>query len=492
MAFVGHFFYDSPPALGQGGRPLNTLKTVFLAALLSAAAYGVYFAVNGPPRIRAGGGTDWEPGPPVVVSTEGEPAPPDVTAGPAGTSSDVATTAPAGGEPPPFSAAQAAEGSAVLGLPPADGGQPFAEESAAPADQRYPSTEAYSPDHTPTGAEQPQDGLAHDPHSATDRYPSTDRYADRYSAAATGANAERYPPNDNTGANDALAPGDTTPPDDVHADFATTMRSAEEMLHAGRLAEAHLELSALYGTPGLTLDEEGRLTDLLDRLAGTVIYSRQHLLEPAYQVQPGDTLERIADSYEVPWQLLANINGIREPGRLRPGDSLKVVKGPFEAYVHLSSFRLVLYVQGRYAGRFPIGIGKDRATPLGDFHIEKKVENPVYYGEQVVPAGDPNNPLGPYALDLGNGIFIHGTNDPRSVGRAESRGCIRLDNRDIKDLFEILTIKSDRSAGSIVSIFQSPDDPPVGEAAPTGPILPPAETAGRPPAASGTQRPSRL
>ena len=112
----------------------------------------------------------------------------------------------------------------------------------------------------------------------------------------------------------------------------------------------------------------------------------------------------------------------------------------------------------------------------------------------MVPAGDPNNPLGPYALalDLEQAIFIHGTNDPRSIGRAESRGCIRLHNRDIKDLFDIMTVKSEHSAGSHVSIIKPPADSRAGEPAPTGPILPPAETAGRPPAATGNQRPSRL
>ena len=467
---------------------MNTLKTVFLAALLSAAAYGVYFAVNGPPRTH-GGGSEWEPGPPVVVSSDGTPASPDVTIDPAGSSGETAAAGPAGGEPPAFVAGPAAEGGAVLALPPADeglGGQP----------DRYSSNQTYPPDRTPPGPKHPEDDPAHG--SAADRYPGTDRYADRYSGGASEAGGDRYPSTESPSDDQTLVPGDgptdTAPTDDVHAELANAMQSAAEMLQAGHLAEAHLELSHLYGAPGLTPDEEGRLTDLLDRLAGTVIYSRQHLLHPAYEVQPGDTLERIAEAYEVPWQLLANINGIREPGRLRPGDSLKVVKGPFDAYVDLSSFRLVLYVQERYAGRFPIGIGKDRATPMGDFQVLKKVENPVYYGDQVVPAGDPNNPLGPYALalDLEQAIFIHGTNDPRSIGRAESRGCIRLHNRDIKDLFDILTVKSEHSAGSHVSIIQPPADSRAGEPAPTGPILPPAETAGRPPAATGNQRPSRL
>ena len=157
--------------------------------------------------------------------------------------------------------------------------------------------------------------------------------------------------------------------------------------------------------------------------------------------------------YEVPWELLANINGIRDPQRLRTGEQLKVIHGPFDVLVELDKFRLTLFVQGRYAGRFKIGIGKEGATPEGEFPVLKKVPNPTYYGKDVVvDRDDPNNPLGEYMLDLGDHLLIHGTNDPQSIGRAESKGCIRLDNRDIKDVYEILSEQTERSAGSKVKI----------------------------------------
>ena len=54
-------------------------------------------------------------------------------------------------------------------------------------------------------------------------------------------------------------------------------------------------------------------------MAAKVIYSREHLLENAYLVQAGDTLDSIADRYGVPALLLARINGIRDPQNLSPG-----------------------------------------------------------------------------------------------------------------------------------------------------------------------------
>ena len=92
------------------------------------------------------------------------------------------------------------------------------------------------------------------------------------------------------------------------------MDAVQKKLDEGKLAEAHLALSTLYGNPDLPADQAKQITDLLDQLAGTVIYSRQHYLEPAYVTQPGDTLDKVAQKYSVPWQLLARINGLMPPG----------------------------------------------------------------------------------------------------------------------------------------------------------------------------------
>jgi LysM repeat protein len=71
-------------------------------------------------------------------------------------------------------------------------------------------------------------------------------------------------------------------------------------------------------------------------------------------VKPGETLETIAKEYNVPWQLLAKINGISAVDQVRPGQELKVVRGPFSATVDLTRKQMTLFVDGRYAGRFPV------------------------------------------------------------------------------------------------------------------------------------------
>jgi lipoprotein-anchoring transpeptidase ErfK/SrfK len=258
------------------------------------------------------------------------------------------------------------------------------------------------------------------------------------SAGSTGPVATLTPPG-------IESPG-TTPPaaaSDAHAEFTTAMTSVQGLLSQNKLADAHLALSEWYDNPRLGPLDQQQTNDLLDQLAGSVVYSRQPLLEPMYIVQPGDTLERIAERYEVPWQLLAKINGIADPKYVRAGDQLKVVRGPFDAIINLQKFELTLSLRGRYAGRFKIGIGQDQSTPTGEFTVKNKVSNPTYYGPGViVAADDPTNPLGERWIDLGNQIGIHGTNDPQSIGKAESRGCIRLSPSDVEDVYDILSVGS--------------------------------------------------
>ena len=98
--------------------------------------------------------------------------------------------------------------------------------------------------------------------------------------------------------------------------FAAALEQVRHELDAGRLSEAHYQLSRWYDDPNLTPQEQQHLNELLDQLAGTVIYSTQNLMEPACEVQQGETLERIAQRYNVPWQLLAKINGIDDPHSL--------------------------------------------------------------------------------------------------------------------------------------------------------------------------------
>ena len=100
---------------------------------------------------------------------------------------------------------------------------------------------------------------------------------------------------------------------------------------------SHAKLSLWYADPRLTPAEDDKLTDVLGQLAGTIIdSSSEHLLEKPYVVKPTDTIDSIAMAYYVTPKLLAKINGLDDPKAIRAGDTLKVIRGPFHAVVHIS------------------------------------------------------------------------------------------------------------------------------------------------------------
>jgi len=271
------------------------------------------------------------------------------------------------------------------------------------------------------------------------------------------------PKSDRTSAGNPLAEGPGSArqaPQGVRPEFQKMMEAAQQMIRDGLAVRVLRELSPLYGASDLAAEESRQVTELLGQLAGEVIYSRKPYLEQPYVVQPGDTLERIAQQYQVPWQLLAKINAVQDPARPAPGSKLKVLRGPFDAIVYPDRLELVLQVNGLYAGRFPIGIGRDQARLDGSYAVTKKTTRPTYHGPNgAIPPEDPDNPLGKYWIGLNEQIGIHGTNDMRNLRRRDGRGTICLGDRDIEDVYDILSVASESCPGSKVIIRRSVESP---------------------------------
>jgi lipoprotein-anchoring transpeptidase ErfK/SrfK len=106
--------------------------------------------------------------------------------------------------------------------------------------------------------------------------------------------------------------------------------------------------------------------------------------------------------------------------------------------------------QGR-AIRYGVGVGREGFTWSGVQTISRKAEWPDWHPpaemiarQPYLPrfmAGGPGNPLGARAIYLGSSQYrIHGTNDPSTIGKFVSSGCIRLTNEDVSDLFSRVDI----------------------------------------------------
>ncbi|MFO0902629.1 MAG: LysM peptidoglycan-binding domain-containing protein [Pirellulales bacterium] len=251
-----------------------------------------------------------------------------------------------------------------------------------------------------------------------------------------------------TAAPDAATPSDSasTPREGVRFDpkeavFQRSWKEAQQELALDRPKQALLILSMLYADPRLNVQERKALHDALDPLAAQVIYSPEHLLDQPYEVRKGDTLPSIAEKYRVPWQLLANINGVKDPTFLLPGTKLKVMRGPFKAEVDLTAQELILYWNQLYAGRFPISTGVEPPPAPGEFEVKTKSPGRDYTGANgpAIPAGDASNPYGNVFLDLGRNLAIHGS---ATTEGGSTAGCISLSPRDAEDVYGILSVGS--------------------------------------------------
>lgn len=232
----------------------------------------------------------------------------------------------------------------------------------------------------------------------------------------------------------------TNPPSVLSADTAQKLRSIDQLIQQKQTLQAHAILSELYWNQP---EIRPMIQERIDGTAAEIYISPQrHFAEP-YLVDFGETLDEIAKKHNVPWTYLSRLNKVT-PKTLQAGQTLKVLKGPFGAVVDASKFELTVHAHGWYVRRYRIGTGRDQSTPIGNFTVKNKLENPQWYNPDggIVDADDPSNPLGEYWLGLGDHIGIHGTIDPASIGQAQSRGCVHMSDADISEVFNLLSVGS--------------------------------------------------
>jgi lipoprotein-anchoring transpeptidase ErfK/SrfK len=105
--------------------------------------------------------------------------------------------------------------------------------------------------------------------------------------------------------------------------------------------------------------------------------------------------------------------------------------------VSLEDRKLALVENGQVKKVYSVSVGKPSTpSPTGTFTIERRVANPVYHhnGKTVQPG--PGNPVGTRWMGLSKtGYGIHGTNEPKSIGKAASHGCIRMGQADLEEFY---------------------------------------------------------
>ena len=110
--------------------------------------------------------------------------------------------------------------------------------------------------------------------------------------------------------------------------------------------------------------------------------------------------------------------------------------------VSIPDRKLALLENGKVVRIYRVAVGKSSTpSPAGAFQIVNRLTNPTYYHKGQVIAAGANNPVGSRWIGLtAKGYGIHGTNQPNSIGKAASTGCIRMSKRDLEELFELVNV----------------------------------------------------
>lgn len=246
---------------------------------------------------------------------------------------------------------------------------------------------------------------------------------------------------------------------------AFLVTQGDAMIAQGKPVDARDAYNRALFDPRATESDRSVLRDKLSALADAITFSPR--IEPGdamveqYAFQSGDRLVKLpyTKNLAVDWRLITRVNRIADPGRIGLNQRMKLIKGPFHAVVSKSAFRMDIYSNLKdsagnriYVKSFAVGLGEHGSTPTGSFIVKpkSKLVNPKWVNPRTgekFGADDPKNPIGERWMGLDgtdpttkllSGYGIHGTIEPESIGTEKSMGCVRLVDRDIEFVYELL------------------------------------------------------
>lgn len=235
---------------------------------------------------------------------------------------------------------------------------------------------------------------------------------------------------------------------------AASQSSARLLFNQARLLEAKgslLEAKLLYQklvndfpeSAGVT-DWQKKTEELNIKLLFSPVLTPKSII---YEIRPGDTLNKIAREHKTTTELIMKSNGIND-ALIIPGRKIKVWTAPFNILVDKSQNILLLKNNEEVIKTYIVSTGKNNCTPVGTFKIVNKLPNPTWFkAGAVVPAQSPENVLGTrwMGFDLA-GYGIHGTTEPKELGKQVTQGCVRLSNADVEELYSIVPVGTEVTA----------------------------------------------
>ncbi len=226
--------------------------------------------------------------------------------------------------------------------------------------------------------------------------------------------------------------------------------SVKQMLEEASQEEAEgnkLKAKDIYAKIVADHGDYDKVEEIQDRLGalsiGIITSNTQTPQTVIHEVVPGDSLGKLAKQYSTTTELIKKSNNIKSDV-IRVGQKLRIWTAPFNLFVDKSQNILFLKNGEEVVKVYHVSTGANNSTPLGTFKIATKLVNPVWFkaGGKPVPAESPENELGSrwmgFAEDPHYGI--HGTIKPDLIGQQATAGCVRLNNLDVEELFDLLPV----------------------------------------------------
>jgi lipoprotein-anchoring transpeptidase ErfK/SrfK len=158
-----------------------------------------------------------------------------------------------------------------------------------------------------------------------------------------------------------------------------------------------------------------------------------------YEIQSGNTLISIAKKFGTTVELIKTANSLKSDN-IKIRAKLKISKAKYKILVDKSQNVLTLFGDDDVVKVYRVSTGENNCTPVGTFKIVNKIMDPVWYTERaVVPAESPENVLGSRWMGFNlAGYGIHGTVSPEKIGQQATKGCIRMLNAEVEELYTII------------------------------------------------------
>jgi len=229
--------------------------------------------------------------------------------------------------------------------------------------------------------------------------------------------------------------------DKIEGTFKEGLVFAKQLIEGNKLIEAkevYEKLIQNFSSHPDLGDLEQRLWGINMRIMFSPIKTDDSLI---YEVKSGDSLHLIAKKFDTTVGFLKRSNGLSSD-LIRIGQRLKVVTSKPAIIVDKSLNVLTLKMDDDIVKVYPCSTGEFNSTPAGDFKIINKLPNPTWYkAGAIVPPESEENILGSRWMGFElSGYGIHGTTIPGSIGQQVTAGCVRLYNKDVEELYDVVPV----------------------------------------------------